>query len=287
MQTQNDPFSWGNETNNKKSTSNDFDFDFNAGKEKQTSKVDNNNIPNNIFDVQVSSPPKPIFDPFADNSAIGASNSNDLSGIKFDPPPQPVLPVINNTKLFEPEVKVEVKPVEKKLDPDELLSQKTLFNLSTLSKNKPAKVEIKSDSFGSKFGQSNTSTAGSGFSMAPSGSSFGDSSFASSFSAPANPPESKVDRLNALESCFGSSVAEPPAAPVQSFNTNFAAQKPKGNDFGEFPTMFGSTPGGFGSFQGFGNEGFGSIASNDFAFKVEEKPVPPPAQKKKDDWFEF
>ena len=78
-------------------------------------------------------------------------------------------------------------------------------------------------------------------------------------------------------------------APTPAFETSFPAQKPKGNDFGEFPTMFGSTPGGFGSFQGFGNDGFGSNAATDFGFKQEAKPAqaPAPAQNKKDDWFEF
>lgn len=78
-------------------------------------------------------------------------------------------------------------------------------------------------------------------------------------------------------------------APVQNnaFEASFPAQKAKGNDFGEFPTMFGSAPEGFGNFQGFGNDGFGSNAASDFGFKQQAKPAPAPPQNKKDDWFEF
>ena len=293
VQNQNDPFSWGNDNSKQKQNNNDFDFDFNAGKEKQTQKVQNK-ASDNIFDVQMtSSPQKPKFDPFAENHDDGVSNSYDLSGIKFDPPPQPIPVTITKAFDSEPIIKTEVKVVEKKLEPDELLSQKTLLNLSSLSKNKPAKADAKSDSFNMKFGMSNTNTTGSGFSLANSGSnfgaSFGDSSFPSSFSTPAKPPQSKEERLNALESCFGSTETQP--TPVltrpQTFEMNTATQKPKGNDFGEFPTMFGSTPGGFGTFQGFGNEGFGSGVSNDSAFKSETKASSKPVQKKNDDWFEF
>lgn len=289
LQNQNDPFSWGNDNKNTKSNS-EFDFDFNSEKEKQTQKVEKKNA-DILFDAPMStSPQKPKFDPFADNSGGIVVNSNDLSGIKFDPPPQPVPVVKPQTFEFEPVIKTEVKVVEKKLEPDELLSQKTLFNLSNLSKNKPAKVEIKSDSFNIKFGQSNSTASETGFSTTLGsnfGTSFGDSSFPSSFSAPAKPPESKAERLNALESCFGTTDVKPVPIPTAAFEMNTVPQKPKGNDFGEFPTMFGSTPGGFGTFQGFGNEGFGSSAAKDFAFKSEEKITPAPVQKKKDDWFEF
>ena len=117
----------------------------------------------------------------------------------------------------------------------------------------------------------NLNGANSGFTNTLSGnnfgSSFGDSSFATSFTGAAKPPESKVERLNALESWFGTLTTQPAPvqvqAPTPAFETSFPAQKPKGNDFGEFPTTFGSTPGGFGSFQGFGNDGFGSSAATD------------------------
>lgn len=206
---QNDPFSWGNEssTANQKSkqTSGDFDFDFNSGVEKQNISTKKQNT-DSLFDTSASSPQKAAkFDPFAENSESGHGGVHDLSSIKFDPPPQPIPQPKSNIFDSDPIVKTEVKvEVVKKLEPDELLSQKALMSLSTLSKNKSTKVETKSDSFSNKFNQMNLNGANSGFTNTLSGnnfgSSFGDSSFATSFTGAAKPPESKVERLNALES---------------------------------------------------------------------------------------
>lgn len=202
---QNDPFSWGNETSSSsqkaKQASSDFDFDFNAGKEKQNATVKKQNA-DSLFDVPASSPTKAEkFDPFAENAQSVQGGDNDLSSIKFDPPPQPV--VQPKSDIFEAaapakaEVKVEMA---KKLEPDELLSQKALLSLSTLSKNKSVKTDNKSDSFSNKFNQMNLASTGSGFTNTLSGNSFGDSSFPTSFGGVAKPPESKEERLNALES---------------------------------------------------------------------------------------
>lgn len=101
-----------------------------------------------------------------------------------------------------------------------------------------------------------------------------------------------------MESAFGSSSAAPaqfsqaPAQqqPVQQPAANPAPQSTSNDDFGEFPSMFGSTPDGFGNFKGFESDAFGS--SNQDTFGQPAAPAQPsasaqPKQEKKDDWFEF
>ena len=86
---------------------------------------------------------------------------------------------------------------------------------------------------------------------------------------------------------------EPVATPVQVPQPQPTAAAPpkaaagaKNDDFGDFPTMFGSDPDGFGTFKGFEGDAFGGVQSNFATDAPAEKPKPK-QEKKKDDWFEF
>ena len=277
VKKEDDPFSWGNdggEKITKKAGKNEaFDFDFNLGAEKKSA------IAKTTADDLFNDPPKAKeekFDPFAEDTTNSSEPINNLEGIKFDyPPPEPV---ISEVKVeSEPVIENETIKEEPQRDPSDPWAKKELFNLGNLSKGKKSKVEETNKLESAKFG---TNPPGFGVNTSNQFSSVG-------FGNPipsTKVPETKEEKLNALESAFGSTEIKPQPQPqpveVSTGNTN---NKPNNDDFGDFPSMFGSTPEGFGNFQGFESEGF-SNTKDPFESKPADKPQP---AKKNDDWFEF
>jgi hypothetical protein len=289
-QDEEDPFAWGNESKPKQQKKdefgNEFEFDFGS---KQGASKPKKDVADFLDDQpQPAQVEEKSFDPFAEE-VPQQEPSDPLAGIQFDSVPAPVsAPVIdpNIQPAFKKEERVEPENLESK--------EKKLFNLGNLSKNK-SKLEIhkepqKNDDFGmGAFGNSNF---GGGFENTGFSGPMGNSGF----SGPAKAPETKEDKLNALESAFGTTetVQAPPQqvqnpAPVQQ------TQQPKSadNDFGEFPTMFGGSSDGFGNFKGFDGDAFGASAAPqapakaDDPFEAPSQPASEPKKEKKDDWFEF
>jgi len=294
-----DTFAWDDSAKNTKQDSNGFEFDFDAGQEKAENKPEKKDEMNFLDDQQVEKP-KEEFDPFANNNddqnrSNGAIDS--LVDIKFDPvippptfehQPKSADPVIQTENEIQSDPKRDPKR-----DPGDLWSKKELFNLDNISKIKQSKLEIHKDqnNDNTTFGNNHSNPAylSDQFS-APVGGSF-----PTSFNNQPKAPETKEDKLNALESAFGSSevqqihqVHQPPQQPPQQQKTN-------NDDFGEFPSMFGASADGFGTFKGFESDTFEGDNNNFSAPTQTPAATPPPApvveskpnQEKKDDWFEF
>lgn len=306
-----DPFAWDENNkpkkNNKNEFGSDFDFDFNSQKTKPKAPEKKVDVAE-FLDDHTEDKPKDNFDPFALDNQYGANADpvSALADLKFEVPQAPKADIFQSEPIIESEDVPEVITKEEvnKRDPSDLWSQKKLFDLSNLKKD-PSKLEIfKDQTKNNSLGSNNFNNGlGQGFSSNFDNSGFG-GSMGSNFGAPQKAPETKEEKINALESAFGSSqdtVApqQPVAAPVQQ--PKMAEPQNSNNDFGEFPTMFGSTPDGFGTFKGFDEDAFSSKPTNQNTKQGNNGSVPAqdnsdvfgasapaqPKQVKKDDWFEF
>mmetsp|Transcript_17852 Transcript_17852/g.17576 ORF Transcript_17852/g.17576 Transcript_17852/m.17576 type:complete len:496 (-) Transcript_17852:36-1523(-) len=317
-----DPFNWGNDQPAKKTSSsnNDFDFDFNAPSQPKKTSDD-------FFGdekQEISKTEK--FDPFnmEETSAPVSSDPVDaLADVKFDSDPFSQAPPAPDAGLFDipaqnqpPQTQPahDQPPLFKKEKVEEKFTEDKLFNLSNLTKNKPSVEKKDKPKEASGFGQSN-------FNSNFDTGAFGNATPVNTFAPPpTSVPETKEDKLNALESAFGSVEKDTAAARAQAsmaqaaMAQNMTQQQvndfgqPKAplntansaptNDFGEFPTMFGSNADGFGSFQGFGGDAFGneqpaakpapvSQANNSDPFGAPQPQKADTKTDKKDDWFEF
>lgn len=296
-----DPFAWGAEGQAKskpqsKEFGGEFDFDFDSGKSKQKAESQKKNVADFLDEQPVAKPKQNDFDPFAD-APVSSDPTQALADIKFEAPPPPTQFQFEKTQSADPVIETEGdNKFDEKRDPEDLWAKKELFNLSNLSKAKQSKLEIhrqdKPGKAGIGSGTLNVNTsAGSmgGFSKTIDNGQFsaplGGNSFQDSF-APTKIHDTKEGKISALESAFGSSMDQPaqPTYQPQPPKNTAPAQSSSGNDdFGDFPSMFGSNPDGFGTFKGFANEGFGGSQSDSFAPPAASKPK----QEKKDDWFEF
>jgi len=300
--TSDDPFSWGDDNTQQKSKpkADDFNFDF-GSKNKKT-----DNAKKNVADFldEHTEKKKDNFDPFdiTANDNKGGAAIHDLAsvGIKFDYPEmkQATNKVTNNVFGHDNDPVIESEDLtdkkEKEIDPADPWAKKELFNLNNLSKEKKSKLQMKKDDTleNVKIGNNNSgsfnSKISSGFGAMGTNDQFSGSVSGSSFSNTFNTSsmfESKEAKLNALESAFGSTIPQPipQSMPVKN-SAGDSRPTASHDDFGDFPTMFGSSSDGFGNFSGFGNDDFsGAPSSNTF----ESKPKVKPAEKKKDDWFEF
>ncbi len=288
-----------------------FEFDFdnqNNGQQKNAST-------NDFFEEEVKQqeePKKETFDPFALDETPAPVSSDPveaLADVKFDSDP---FPQVDSAPALDPVISEEnphnPPPLFTKEEPKEEWTEEKLFNLNNITKNKPEPKKPEENTNG--FGNSN-------FNSNFDGGAFGNAGGSAAFPPQTSAPETKEDKLNALENAFGSvetdvAVAQAHASMAQAtmaqnppqpagFNQPPAAQ----NDFGEFPTMFGSTPEGFGNFQGFESNAFGAGApAQNPAQAPPVAAAQPPAQtsadpfgapqpqkadnsQKKDDWFEF
>lgn len=296
-----DPFAWSadNQAKSKpqsKGFGDEFDFDFDSGKSKQKAEPQKKNVADFLDEQPIVKPKQTVFDPFAE-APVSSDPTQVLADIKFEAPPPPTQFPFEKTKSADPIIESEdYNKFDEKRDPEDLWAKKELFNLSNLTKAKQSKLEInKQDKFGKAglgSGTLNVNTSGGsmgGFSNTFDNGQFsaplGGNSFQDSF-APTRVLETKEDKISALESAFGSTMdqpAQPTYQPQPARNTAQAQSSSGNDDFGDFPSMFGSTPDGFGTFKGFASEGFGGGQSNDFAPAAASKPK----QEKKDDWFEF
>jgi hypothetical protein len=288
-----DPFDWDVEGHAKKGSKQqegpkEFDFDFDSGKQKTKQKPKKQDVADFLDEHKEEIPKQDAFDPFESNPTIGDPSSA-LADIKFDteiPPPQvPVQPL-----TVDPVIENETEEKDNR-DPEDLWSKKELFNLNNISKAKQSKLELhKEDNRLSGVYPSLQMTSQM---SAPVGGSF-----PTGFSQPTKIAETKEDKINALESAFGSNF-EPTVAPSNPVIVPTPLSQPqapsappntvsgaKNDDFGDFPTMFSSDPDGFGTFKGFEGDAFGGVQSNFSTDAPAEKPKPK-QEKKKDDWFEF
>lgn len=305
-----DPFTWGDDQPKSNKPGNDFDFDFNSGKEK-TKEAPKKNVADFLDENTESKEKEEQFDPFADTPANTGKTEDALADIKFEAPP-PTQTHINETKSVgalndtDPVVESEDKTQDNR-DPEDLWAKKELFNLSNLSKSKQSKLESKQDetlnNMGSNNLQVNTSSMNHGFNTIDNGqmsAPLAGNSFPGTFDNKPKQPETREDKLNAIESAFGSSEltqpqSQPQAQPQQQPSHQPAQAQPQqtsNDDFGDFPSMFGSTSDGFGNFKGFENDAFGSNTNDPFDAPAQSKPEPKPANtsntnKQGEDWFEF
>lgn len=293
-----DPFAWdGNnkaKKSNKEQFGNGFDFDFDNQEPKAKAPEKKGDVAD-FLDSHQEDKVTNDFDSFVQDShnMTSTDTTSALAGITFDVSPAPIPQVFDSEPVIqtenEPDIKIEEE--QNKRDPDELMSHKKLFDLSKLKKDTTSKLEFHNEQ-NKANGNFNNNGIGQGFSSNFDHSGFG-GPMGGNFGTPQKVPETKEEKINAIESAFGSTQdpvvnQHPVAAPVQQpMNTRVQNSN---NDFGEFPTMFGSNPDGFGTFKGFDEDAFGSQPSNQNTKQNNSDPfVAPvqPKQVKKDDWFEF
>ena len=286
-----DPFSWDNTNTKSKQNTEDFDFNFDSKDKKSNEKGD----VADFLDSHTNENKDVIVDPFTSDNLFEnktPASTNDLSDIKFD------YPVANQTPeaiVEEPVIEEENPPLENQppVDESDPWAKKELFNLKNLAKATKKTIEIKSNDFSGNLGPFGSSNSQFNQPLPNTG-------FQSSFNAPVI-NNTQENRMSAIESVFGSSTIPAQPQPVQQTIPQSIPQtmpqpapqtsgfgQAQNNDFGEFPSMFGSNETGFGNFEGFGNENFGSSNFN-------TQPAPQPqvttaassGQKKNDEWFDF